>query len=408
MTDASLRSNRNYRLVFSASVITNLGDGITVLALPWLATLMTRDPVLIATVAMAGRLPWLLFTLPAGVLTDRADRRKLIARADILRGILMLAVMGLALSPGQDGTAAVLAVSALAFLLGAAEVLRDNAAQTILPDIVAPDQLEAANGRMWSAELITNQFLGPPLAGALIGVGIAVPFGVDAVTLAIAAGLVWLVVLPPMPARNMAPFWPALVEGIRWLRAHKPILQLAITLGVINFFWMAELTVLVLFSQEVLGLTAFGHGLLLTAGAVGGVAGALLSPRIHARIGLHRSLILAIAGFAAAYAVMTITASPFIAALALCVESLAALLWNVITVSYRQRHIPAGILGRVNSIYRFFAWGSMPAGAMVAGGIVAVLETDYGREVALRSVFGFAATGTALVGLWAARSLRLP
>ncbi|WP_273509112.1 MFS transporter, partial [Planktotalea frisia] len=75
MASALFMRNRNYRLLFSAGALTNLGDGLILLALPWLATLMTRDPVAIGAVAAAGRVPWLLFALPAGVIIDRSDQR---------------------------------------------------------------------------------------------------------------------------------------------------------------------------------------------------------------------------------------------------------------------------------------------------------------------------------------------
>ena len=83
MAGSLLARNRNFRLLFSAGTLTNLGDGLVVLALPWLATLMTPNPIAIACVAAAGRLPWLLFSIPAGVIVDSADHRKLIARTDL-------------------------------------------------------------------------------------------------------------------------------------------------------------------------------------------------------------------------------------------------------------------------------------------------------------------------------------
>ncbi|MGR3812464.1 MAG: MFS transporter, partial [Cognatishimia activa] len=195
MSSPLLVRNRNYRLLFTAGALTNLGDGLVALALPWLATLLTRDPIAIAAVAAAGRIPWLLFSLPAGVIADRTDRRKLIARADLLRAFIVGAILILALS--NPGPGAIWVLAGLALLLGSAEVLRDNAAQTILPDIVAPKDLEAANGQLWSAEQLTGQFIGPPLAGLLIATGIAVPFGLDLAVLVLAAGLVWMISLAP-------------------------------------------------------------------------------------------------------------------------------------------------------------------------------------------------------------------
>ena len=125
----TLAANRNYRLLLGTSAASNLADGIAALAFPWLATLFTRDPVLIALVAFAGRVPWLLLSIPAGTLTDRADRRALILRADLTRCALALAVVGLiAAAPEGGGTAAILSLAGLAFAMGCAEVVRDNAA----------------------------------------------------------------------------------------------------------------------------------------------------------------------------------------------------------------------------------------------------------------------------------------
>ena len=399
-----LMRNRNYRLMFAAGALTNLGDGMIVLALPWLATLMTRDPVAIAAVAAATRLPWLLFALPAGVIIDRTDRRKLIARADLMRAGIVMAILLLAM--GDPVAGAVWALAGLAFLLGSAEVLRDNAAQTILPAIVAPADLEAANGQMWSAEQITGQFVGPPVAGLLIGLGIALPFGLDVAVLVLAAGLVWLISLPPF-AKSQTRFWPALVEGVTWMRRDIPLLRLAIVLGLVNFLYMMTFTITVLFAQEILGLSAAGHGLLLSVAAVGAVIGSLSAPMVAARIGTQASLFLALAIWAVNYGVIGLSSSTVVVAAAMFSLMVGAMLWNVITVSWRQRRIPSELLGRVNSIYRFFGWGSMPLGAMAGGLIVALVEGEAGREAALRAPFLIAAAGSIVLLIYALFRLRL-
>lgn len=404
--------NRNYRLVFSSAAITNLGDGVSALALPWLATLLTRDAMLVAMVATAQRLPWFLLSLPAGVWTDRMDRRVLMVRADVVRLLLTLLIVALILSatslplPDGTGTPMILALALVAFLLGCAEVLRDNAAQTILPSIVAKADLEAANGQMWSAERVMGEFIGPPLAGVLIAMGVAVPFGFDAATFAVAAVLIWLMVLPPRAPQTPAPFKEALLQGIRWMRANPVILQLAVMLGVINACHMAGLTILVLYAQEVLRLDAIGTGLLMTAGAVGSVLGGLIAPRICRRIGLRASMIFGLIAFGTDYALFALTGSAAVAGLALAIGGFGAMVWNVATVSFRQRIIPDDILGRVNSIYRFFGWGSMPLGALAGGALVSLTEGDLGRELALRLPFVAATTGIVLVLIYALTSLR--
>jgi MFS family permease len=409
---ALIAANRNYRLVFSASVVSNLGDGVSALAFPWLASLLTRDALLIALVATASRLPWFLFTLPAGVLTDRADRRLLMLRADVVRMVLTLGVVWLALSapaasaPGA-GSGAILLLSALAFLLGTAEVLRDNAAQTVLPSIVDKADLERANGQMWSAETVMGQFVGPPLAGALIALGIAVPFGFDAASFAVAAGLVGLVALPARQSTRSAAFMIELTEGIRWMRAHPLLLRLAVVLGLTNACYMATLTILVLYGQEVLGMSAFGYGVLLTIGAAGAVIGGLAAPAVAERVGTRASLLIGLSSFAASYLILAMTSSPVIAGIALFIEAAGGMLWNVVTVSYRQRIIPDAILGRVNSIYRFFGWGMMPLGALAGGLIVTLAEPSFGRLAALHAPYWFAGAGAMVILIYGALRLRL-
>lgn len=398
-----LARNRNYRLLFTAGALTNLGDGMVALALPWLASTMTRDPVAIAAVAAAGRAPWLVMSLPAGVVIDRADRRKLIARADLCRAAIILVILWLAIGPPAG---AVWLLTGLAFLLGSAEVLRDNAAQTILPALVLPADLEAANGQMWSAEQLTGQFIGPPLAGALIGLGVGVPFGVDAAGLVLAAGCVWLITLQPLAPTGQR-FWSALREGVGFMRADPALLRLAVVLGIANFLSTAILTVQILFAQDVLGLAAADYGLILSVEALGAVAGSLLAPMAIARFGLHRCLFAAIATWAVFNAVAGLATSGVVLGLALFPVMAASMLWNVITVSWRQRRIPSALLGRVNSIYRFFGWGSMPLGALAGGLVVAALEPGIGREAALRAPFLLASVSFAGLLAYALARLRL-
>ncbi len=411
-----LRANRNYRLLFTASAVSNLGDGISALAFPWLATLITRDPMLIALVAAATRLPWFLFAIPAGVITDRHNRQRLMVQADMLRLLLTVGVVGLILSGptlplpamAEQAHAMIFGLCAAAFLLGSAEVIRDNAAQTALPSIVSKTDLETANGQMWSIEQIMGQFVGPPLAGLLIALSVPLPFAVDAVTFALAAWCVWLIAMPPRTAPKMPNgFWPQMREGIVWIYAHKLILRLAIMLGLLNMLNMIGLTVLVLFSQEVLGLAAAGHGLLLTAGAAGGVIGGLIAPRIISRIGANASVKIALLIFPLPYLVISMTSNVFVVAIALFVEMLAALLWNVVTVSLRQRTIPDKLLGRVNSIYRFFGWGTMPIGALIGGALVAIFEPDLGRESALRLPFLVGGLGAVTLLIYGLARLKL-
>lgn len=160
-----------------ASGLVNLADGIAVVAWAWLASLLTRDPLLVAVVPIALRVPRVICTIPTGIITDRVDRRRLILAMDALRGgaffVLAVAfVLAAPLAPPADSSLAqpflfgVLLGAAI--LVGTAEVFRDNAAQTMLPAIVPDAELERANGRLMSVEMVGNALLGPALGAFLI------------------------------------------------------------------------------------------------------------------------------------------------------------------------------------------------------------------------------------------------
>ncbi|MEL6168802.1 MAG: MFS transporter [Pseudomonadota bacterium] len=408
---STLAANPNYRLLFSASAVSNLGDGISALAFPWLATLLTRDPILIAAVAAAGRLPWLLFAAPAGLIADRMDRRRVLVWSDLVRMTLTVGVILLIFTLPQGGARDIhiWTLAGLAFALGSAEVVRDNAAQTALPSIVEPRQLEAANGQIWSVEQVMGSFVGPPLAGFLIAVAVPLPFAVDAVTFAAAACLVAFI---SFPARRIdlsdRSLWSDLKEGTAWLWQHHTILRLAVLLGAINATHLGYMTLLILYSQEVLGLGPAGHGVLMMAAAAGGVAGGLLGPALVARLGAQRVFLVAQIFFLAEPLAVYLTSSAVLVGLGMGVSMGAAVTYNIVTVSYRQRVIPNALLGRVNSLYRLLGWGFMPFGAMLGGWAVSMLEPVLGRDEALRMPFLMGAIFLLTLLLYSAWVIRLP
>ncbi len=413
-----MKLGANYWKLWTASVISNLGDGVAAIAYPWLASAVTRSPLHIAGVALVARLPWLLFSLPAGVVTDRVDRRKLAAWMDVGRFIVTIGVSIVVFLSASDlptpeeieaGTATtpesallLALIYAAALLLGIAEVFRDNSAQTLLPAIVDKQHLERANGQMWGAEMVMNSFVGPPLAGVLIAIGFAVPFFVDAGTFAVAAALLFMITGSFAPTgqdeKPRASFKEDLKEGVRWLWQHPLFRPMAIALGILNGTFMMAAATLVLFAQEVLELDATGFGLLTTGVAVGGVVGALTADRVAKALGQGASLFTTIILGAVSLVVSGLTSSFWVFWAMGLVSAATGTLWNVITVSLRQSLIPDRILGRVNSVYRFLGWGMMPIGSALGGLIAAISEPIIGRELALRSPFLIA--GAITIGLF--------
>jgi Na+/melibiose symporter-like transporter len=294
-----------------------------------------------------------------------------------------------------------------------AEVLYDNSAQTILPAIVEPEGLERANGNLWGAEMVMNSFLGPPLGSVLIGVAFALPFAFDAVTFGVAAILIFLlsgtfVAKDRTAAQSMGKvdWWGEIKEGVTWLWKHPLLRPMAIVLGLLNGLSQVTFATLVLFAQEVLGIDAFVFAILGMAGAVGGVIGSVTSPRISKALGSGPSLAITLMASIVTTAVIGFASHWSLVFAMFAVFSFTAVLWNVITVSLRQTIIPDELLGRVNSVYRFFAWGMMPIGLAVGGLIVAGMEAAGAtREIALRSPWWFAAIAYVALFAYAAPKL---
>lgn len=400
---------RNYWKLFCASVMTNLGDGLMTVAVVWLASAITRDALLIALVGLASRLPWLIFSLPAGVITDRFDRRRLVAWADVVRvgviaGFAVVVLLNQAGLPtpeqlasgeasGPDNSGFLLGMLALvSLLLGFAEVVRDNAAQTLMASVVDKSQLERANGRLWGAETAMNNFVGPPLGGLIIAVALALPFFLNAGLLAVGAALIFALSGSFMPkgqnTTGKIQWRREMGEGFRWLWNNKVLRTLAILLGGMNMLSAMSFVILVLFVQEVLGLfEGWQFGVVITGMAVGGVLGSLVAERISARLTQGTSLFLAIIGSGLSFIVIGLTSSAVVVWLVGVFSGVFIVLWNVITVSLRQRIIPDHLLGRVNSVYRFFGWGTISVGTLLGGLIVTGGEPILGREWALRTPF---------------------
>jgi MFS family permease len=368
-----------YWRLWTASGLSNLADGVVKVALPLVAIRFTDSPTLIAGLAFALTLPWLIFALPAGALADRLDRRRAMLGANAVRATL-LAVLALA-AVADVGTIWVL--YAVALCIGIAETIYDTSAQSIMPLVVPRERLSSANGRLFAAELTANQFVGPPLGGFLVAAGMAMAFVAPAGLWAVAVGVLLLV-----PGRFRAlregrtTLRADIAEGLRFLWRHRVLRTLAVMVGVFNFATNATFAVLVLYvvgPTSAMGLSEPGYGLLLTTTAAGSLAGSLVAERVERWLGRTRSLAVSIVGGALVVGAPALTADPILVSVGFFVGGVSIAVWNVITVSLRQRITPDRLLGRVNSGYRLVAWGTMPLGA-AAGGLLA-------QFIGLRPVF---------------------
>ncbi len=398
------RFGASYRKLFISTTVSNIGDGMSLIAYPWLASALTRNPLLISAVVLVQRLPWLVFTLPAGVITDRVDRKKAMVTADMVRFGLTLVVALAVLSrqsslPGIDELASVRGTSSglyilllvATLLLGTAEVLRDNCGQTFMPSIVEVDQLEKANGRMWSAEGVANTFIGPPLGSLLLLAAFSLPFFVDAASFFAAAALVWSIpgtFRAERPDDHVhAPWKSELAEGFRWLWANELLRSMAIILGLMNLASTLSGSVLVLFAQEILEIGPLVFTIMGFGFAAGAALGSNLAPWMSKKLGSGTCLAMTLGSSAVMALLVGLSSWWPVVMICWALGSSLGATWNVITVSLRQSIIPSHLLGRVNSVYRFFAWGMMPIGAALGGATVTIVSHLVDRRFALRSAF---------------------
>jgi MFS family permease len=372
----------DFAKLWTASAVSNLGDGVTLIAGPLLAASLTRDPRLVAGLTVAQRLPWLLFSLVSGALVDRLDRRQVMVSVDAARA-LAVGLLGLAV---LADAASLPLLYLVFFALGTAETLFDNAAVSIVPAVVSKEQLPRANGRLLGAQMVANELVAPPLGGLLFATAAAVPFLLDAGTFAAAAALIAAMggrFRAERPAGAPTTLRAEIAEGVRWLLGHRLLRLLAVAIALMNLTLSATISISVLFAQERLGLGSVGFGLLISAVAVGGITASLVAERVIGRLGPATTMRLGLVVEASTHLVLASSRSPLLVGAIFALFGFHATTWGVISVSLRQELVPARLLGRVNSAYALFGFGALSLGA-VAGG---VLAARYGLTAPFRCSF---------------------
>lgn len=354
--------------LFSAFTAANLGDGLSLVGFPLLAVSLTDDARLVALVAAARMVPFLVVGLPAGVIIDRFDRRHLAMLAQLGRGSALLAV-GLLTSAGR-ASIGLLVIGG--FVVGVGEVLTDGGLPAVVRDVVRTGQLEDANGRLRASETVANQFVGPPIGAILFQFSHAAPFFGAALLYAATVGL--LSKLPgnfkPAQDPNRASFVTQMGQGVSYVWNHPVLRPLAFAVAVFSFVSSAHHAMFVVLVTERLGLSEVQYGLLLAASSISAVAMSFFVSRIVKRTSHSISMQVSVVTFAI-HALMFgfFTFIPLIV-LASLLGGVADPTWNVITATVRQRLVDDEIFGRMMTAYLVLAWSIQPVG-ILAGGVIA-------------------------------------
>ncbi|MEM9561953.1 MAG: MFS transporter [Actinomycetota bacterium] len=394
--------------LWAAFTATNLADGLSLTAFPLLAIELTDDARLVALVTVFRFVPFVLVGLPAGVLLDRFDRRRIAVMAQLGRGA---AVAGLAVAVAADRASIALLV-VTAFAVGIGEVLTDGGLPALVRELVGRDQLEVANGRFSATQTVSNIFVGPPLGALLFQLRPALPF---AVSVALFVGATTL--LARIPGRFRAspnpaspnPGEPGGDERVDasdgWLRRlvteisvglhyvwHHPVLRpMAFTVMAFSFVGQATNAVFVILVTERFGIGGLGFGLLISLQGVVAVAMSFVVARLIGRVGHSGSMRFAVVTFTASSLLFGFTTAVVLAALASLVKGLSDPAWNVVTNTVRQRLVPDEVFGRMMTAYLFIAWSMNPVGAFVGG----LIAERWGAEWV--SVMAAAVVGSLLI-----------
>ncbi len=385
------RLGRSFRWLLAAVVVGNLGDGILLAAGPLLVASETRDPLLVATSVFLQQLPWLLFGVFAGAYVDRLDRRLIVAVCDTLRA-LVLALVVLTIVTGVVDIALVLVAM---FLLGTAETVSDIAGQTLLPGLVEKRDLGVANARMTGLGFImANQLIGPPVGAFMFAAARPVPFSATAFCYLVGAILVSRIALRPRERETPRPVLEEIKEGVHWLWTHPPVRTLAITIVSFNVTFGAAWGILVLYSQEQLGMSEAGFGLLTLSSGLGGLVATSAYGWLETNVGMANLMRIGLILETLTHLALALTTTAWVALVVMFLFGAHAFVWGTTSVTVRQRAVPEQLQGRVGSVYMIGTFGGMLVGTPLGG----LLARQWGITAPMW--FGFVGSAILVALLW--------
>ncbi|HYK95532.1 MAG TPA: MFS transporter [Candidatus Dormibacteraeota bacterium] len=397
------RLGRPFRPLLSAVVVMNLGDGIVVAAGPLLVASLTRDPFLVSLAFLCDYLPALVFGTVAGVIVDRQDRRRIAIFVNLARAVVLAGLAAMILT----GTISIAVVLTGLLLLGTAETFGDLATTSLLPRLVPRTGLGIANARLQAGYIFTNQLIGPPIGAFLFVFATSMPFAVDAIAYVLGAALILRIA-----ASDAAPHAAAvegdleredgpstsirhdLLEGARWLRDHRPMRTLVLTIVAFNVTFGAAWSVLVLYTGDRLGMDSVGFGLLTTASAIGGAIGTFAYGALERRFSLGNIMRVGLIIETFTHLTLALTRSPAVALVTMVVFGAHAFVWGTTATSIRQRAVPDQLIGRVSGIYRVGVFGGIVVGTPIGG----LLARQFG--ITAPFWFGFIGSAILVVILW--------
>ena len=384
-----LLRQRDYFKYWSASTISLFGTQVSQIAIPVIAVLLLdATPFQVGLLATIEMLPWILFTLPAGVWVDRLSRRRILVGGDLGRAI----VLGSIPIAWAFGALTIWQLYLVGFANGVLTVFFDVADQSYLPTVVDREELVEGNAKL-QVSASAAQILGQPIGGSIVAL-VSAPFAVtvDALSFVGSATLISRVKrveaprTAPATVEGAAPTRPGMrremAEGLRYVLGNPILRSIAACTGSSNLCTNIVFAVFAVYVYRDLGLSPAAIGLVGGIAGFGILAGALIANRAATRFGVGRTIVGSAILYGPANLLIPLAPAegpiPFFAT-AMFLSSAFAIVYNVNQVSLRQAITPERLLGRLNGTMRFLVWGTMPIGSLLGG----ILATVFGVHEAI-------------------------
>jgi predicted MFS family arabinose efflux permease len=362
--------NRDFMLLWSGQVVSTLGSTASFIVIPLLILEITNSPIAAGIAGALGSAPYLIFSLPAGALIDRWNRKRVMILCDAGRAINM-ATIPLALVLGN---LSIWQIYVVAFIEGTLFVFFNIAEVAALPRVVPKAQLPSATAQNQAAFAVAG-IAGPSLGTFLYqSVGRMAPFVADAVSYAVSVVSLFFIKtefqLERAPTQTRRHLGREIMEGLRWLWAQPLIRFMAFLTGGANFIGSASFLILIVFAKDNLGADDASIGLIFSIGSIGAIVGSIVGGQIQKRFTFGQVIISLMWVNAILFPLYALSPNVFVIGVISALIFTTGPIYNVVQFSYRVALIPDELQGRVNSTFRLVAFGFQPLGTYLAGVII--------------------------------------
>ncbi len=354
---------RDYMLLWSGQVISNVGTQVSTLAFPLLILALTRSPALAGFAGALRALPYLFFSLPAGALIDRWDRKRVMILCDAGRALAMASIPFMLLI----GHLTIIQLFIVTAVEGTLYVFFNIAEAACLPQVVPKTLLPEATAQNMATDGITI-LLGPPIGGFIYQLGRTIPFLGDAISYVCSVVSLFFIKTDFQEPRTKArrKLWVEIHEGLNWLWHHPLIRFMAILTGGNNLL-TAGITLIIIVLAQHMHASAFTIGLIFAIGGIGAIVGAIIGPTLQKRFSFGAVIIATSWVFALTLPLYIIAPNVFLIGVISAISFIAGPIYNIVQFSYRSAIIPDELQGRVNSVFRLIAFGGQPIGLALTG-----------------------------------------